>query len=137
MSGWDAFFTLMLKALPDDIGEVEPFFEGNLKLAILSGEYTVWVLKDMKSLTEEKLEALLVVRVINDPLCGVKVLDLYVLTLMDRTGFTTFKAGFELLKRLAKTLGCVLVTATTDQLKVKELFEQLGGKALWSLSVEV
>ena len=136
LSGWDILYPLLLKALPEGV-EDYPYFERNLKEAFTFEELDLWALKDMRNLIEGQMIALFATYIEVDKVSKQSSLFIYALTLLDRAGFTHFRDGFALIQEIAKAKGCISISAYTALDRLKDTFQALGGKALWSLSMEV
>jgi len=127
---WDVISYAMEQSLPPTVGE-NPDKMNNILMAALSGKLDIWASyrKDDKV---NKFEGIIATRIIYDDVTCMNNLLIYAIYGYNKVSEDSWNSGMKTLLKYAKTQKCSLIVAYSNEPRVVEVVNSLGGDTSFS-----
>ena len=127
---WDVIKYAVEQSLPPTVGE-HPDKMNRILAAALSGKIDVWA-SYTKDESGNKLEAIVLTKILYDDVSGTKNLLIYCLYGYSKISTESWKDGLVTFAKFAKSRGCSQIIAYTDVPRIVKLVNSLGGESKYT-----
>ena len=127
---WDVIKYAVEQSLPPTVGE-HPDKMNRILAAALSGKIDVWA-SYTKNESGNKLEAIVLTKILYDDVSGTKNLLIYCLYGYSKISTESWKDGLATFAKFAKSRGCSQIVAYTDVPRIVKLVNSLGGESKYT-----
>lgn len=135
LANWDEVRYFLVRA---GIPGAEESSLANMQRAIIDGRLTVWMMGRLDGDGQLSPVALFTTTVTEDTIVGIKRFTICSLAGSDYIPIKAWRYGFKVLRRAAEREGCSRITAESNNKRVLQVVEKLGGDTSYhSIYMEV